>query len=223
MRSANFGKWESDGMREYVWDDGFTPYSATVDGVTLTERQGDTVERVSRMVRRPAWDSHAGAVDYGMADGFACGDVDGVAVAWVDGAAFELTDAGDFPCCATGEHDAGARYMPACDVLPGDILPDASRAPVAGVVVHPGSHVRVTFAGTTFTRDYPYGGPGIGFANVRVNRPAAPVHVCDSECWAYGARYGMRPGCDAFAARAAADAELAADQAIYDAWAGTPA
>lgn len=215
-------------MREYVWDDGFTPYSATVDGVTLVEYQGATVERVSRMVRRPAWDAHPGADDYRMADGFSAGDVDGVAVAWVDGRAFELVAGGDFPCCATGEHAAAEPapdYMPADSIRPGDVLPDASRAPVAAVIVHPGSHVRVTFAGTTFTRDYRDGGPGWGFENVRVIRPAAaaPVHVCDAECYAYGIRYGMRPGCDAFAARAAADAELAADDALYAAWAGTPA
>ena len=53
----------------------------------------------------------------------------------------------------------------------GDILPDVSRSPVARVIVHPASHVRVIFEGTTFTRDYPHGGPDFGFAAARITRP----------------------------------------------------
>lgn len=94
-------------MRVFEWEDGFTPYSATVDGVTLTERQGDTVERVSRLVRRAEWDGHAGASDYVMADGFAAGDVDGVDAVWIDGQGYALAPSGDFDCCATGEHAGG--------------------------------------------------------------------------------------------------------------------
>lgn len=93
-------------MDVYHWEDGFTPYSATIDGVTLTERQGDTVERVSRLVRRPAWDGHPNATDYQMADGFASGEVDGIAAAWVDGQAYELAPSGDFDCCAYGDGHA---------------------------------------------------------------------------------------------------------------------
>lgn len=92
-------------MRVFEWDDGFTPYSAVWDGVTLTELQECTVERVSRLVRRPAWDGHVNATDNAMTDGFASGDVDGVAVAWIDGEAFELAPSGDFDCCAAGAHD----------------------------------------------------------------------------------------------------------------------
>lgn len=95
-------------MRVFDWDDGFTPYSATVDGVTLTERQGDRVERVSRLVRRVEWDGHAGATDYVMADGFAAGDVAGVDAVWIDGQGYALAPSGDFDCCASGEHAGGA-------------------------------------------------------------------------------------------------------------------
>lgn len=63
-----------------------------------------------------------------------------------------------------------ALYLSADEIQPGDILPDASRFPVSRVIVHPGSHVRVTFCDTTFTRDYPYGGPSYGFVAVRVGR-----------------------------------------------------
>lgn len=63
------------------------------------------------------------------------------------------------------------RYDYADTIKPGDILPDVSRYPVARVIVHPNSHVRVTFKGTTFTRDFPHGGPGFGFGCARIETP----------------------------------------------------
>lgn len=61
-------------------------------------------------------------------------------------------------------------YDPADMIRPGDILPKVSRFPVARVIVHPHSHVRATFAGTTFTRDFPHGGPDFGFECVLIER-----------------------------------------------------
>lgn len=63
------------------------------------------------------------------------------------------------------------RYDYADTIKPGDTLPDVSRSPVARVFVFPGSHVRVTFRGTSFTRDFPYGGPEFGFACTRIFSP----------------------------------------------------
>lgn len=61
-------------------------------------------------------------------------------------------------------------YESANLIKTGDILPEASVFPVAQVLVFPFSHVRVTFKGTTFTRDYPHGGPDFGFPSVRIER-----------------------------------------------------
>ena len=61
-----------------------------------------------------------------------------------------------------------SRYDNADTIRRGDILPDVSQFPVARVIVHPASHVRVTFEGTTFTRDFVHGGPGFGFACTRI-------------------------------------------------------
>lgn len=122
-------------MRVFDWDDGFTSYSATVHGAVLTERRGDTVERVSRLVRRPVWDDHVNATDNAMADGFASGDVDGVAVAWIDGKAFELAPSGDFDCCATGAHDDALVALTASASVPG-ATHDAERHTFTGTVLH---------------------------------------------------------------------------------------
>lgn len=62
-------------------------------------------------------------------------------------------------------------YLLAPDVLAGDILPDASRFAVATVTTIPYEGTRVTFAGTSFTRYYPHGGPDYGFPAVRIERP----------------------------------------------------
>lgn len=84
-------------MREFDWEDGFTPYGATLDGVTLTEYQGfnlsdpsTTVERVSVVVRRPEWDGHPGVTDYAMSDDFSAGVVGDDAAVWIDGKGYEL-------------------------------------------------------------------------------------------------------------------------------------
>lgn len=61
-----------------------------------------------------------------------------------------------------------SRYDFADTITPGDILPDVSKFPVARVIVHPASHVRVTFEGTTFTRDFVHGGLDFGFACTRI-------------------------------------------------------
>lgn len=85
-------------MRIFDWEDGFTPYSATLDGDTLTEYAGDiardpaaVVERCSTVTRRPEWDGHPNAADYTMSDDFSAGEVGGVDVVWVDGLAYTLT------------------------------------------------------------------------------------------------------------------------------------
>lgn len=44
------------------------------------------------------------------------------------------------------------------------------------------------------------------------------MHECTADCWAYGLRYGMREGCDAFAARDAADREREDDYALTEHW-----
>lgn len=80
-------------MRVFDWEAGFTAYSATLDGDTLTEHQGADVERRSTLTRRPEWDGHPNASDYAMTDEFSAGEVEGVAVVWVDGLAYSLTDA----------------------------------------------------------------------------------------------------------------------------------
>lgn len=98
-------------MDVYEWEDGFTPYHATVSasGTILTEYKRDQVERVSRLARRPQWDEHENRDAYAMTNGFASGEVDGVPVAWVDGYACELLPVGDFDCCAYGTGCGGAR------------------------------------------------------------------------------------------------------------------
>lgn len=63
-----------------------------------------------------------------------------------------------------------AHYLPVDQVHPGDILPDASRHAVTGVVVFPNESARVTFGGGAFIRHYPHGGPGFGFPAVRIER-----------------------------------------------------
>lgn len=77
-------------MRTFEWEDGFTPYSATWDGVMLTEYAGEAVERRSTLSRRPDWDGHPNRVDNAMTDAFSAGDVAGEAAVWIDGEAFEL-------------------------------------------------------------------------------------------------------------------------------------
>lgn len=89
-------------MRNFYWDDGFTPYSATLDGHLLTEYAGDVVERVSMLTRDRTRDTSPVHADYPMADDLAIGpDVDGVDVAWIDGEAHTLSPR-DFECCADG-------------------------------------------------------------------------------------------------------------------------
>lgn len=62
-------------------------------------------------------------------------------------------------------------YEPADTITRGDILPDVSRYPVARVITIPHEGVRVTFAGTSFTRYFSYGGPDFGYPAVRIERP----------------------------------------------------
>lgn len=97
-------------MREFIWEDGFTPYRATLRGDILTEYAGDDIERRSRIVAHPAWDGHPNADAYVMGDGFAAGDVDGVDAVWIDGSGFKLlpVPSGDFDCCAYGDGHAPA-------------------------------------------------------------------------------------------------------------------
>lgn len=92
-------------MREFIWEDGFTPYRATLAGDILTEYAGEAVERRSRIIARPDWDGHANAEAYAMGDSFSAGDVDGVDAVWIDGKGYALTacPSGDFDCCAYGE------------------------------------------------------------------------------------------------------------------------
>ena len=61
-------------------------------------------------------------------------------------------------------------FEPADTIKTGDIVPECSVFPVARVIVFPFSHVRVTFKGTTFTKDFPHGGPDFGFPTVRLER-----------------------------------------------------
>ncbi len=84
-------------MRVFGWEDGFTPYSATLDGDRLTEYAGDiardasaTVERRSIITRRAEWDDAPERDDYPMTDDFAAGEVGGVPAVWIDGQAFTL-------------------------------------------------------------------------------------------------------------------------------------
>lgn len=84
-------------MRVFDWENGFTPYSATLDGETLTEFAGDIerdpaadVERRSVLTRRPEWDDHANASEYVMSDDFSAGEVDGEAAVWIDGLGYAL-------------------------------------------------------------------------------------------------------------------------------------
>ena len=63
-----------------------------------------------------------------------------------------------------------AHYLPAPEILAGDILPDISRFPVATITVFPHESTRVTFSGTTFTRWFSYGGPDFGWETVRIER-----------------------------------------------------
>lgn len=92
-------------MREFDWEDGFTPYSATLDGDTLTEYAEGVVERRSTLVPRPEWDGHPNADDYTMSDDFSAGEVEGVDAVWIDGKGYTLRalPSGDFDCCAYGE------------------------------------------------------------------------------------------------------------------------
>lgn len=100
-----------DAVREFLWEDGFTPYRATLAGGVLTEYCRDDVERRSTLSRRPEWDGHPGADAYAMGDGFSAGDVDGVDAVWIDGRGYQLHPApsGDFDCCAYGTGCGGAR------------------------------------------------------------------------------------------------------------------
>lgn len=96
-------------VREFAWEDGFTPYAATLRGETLTEYARGAVERRSRVVARPEWDGHPNSSAYAMGDGFAAGDVDGVDAVWIDGRGYELhpMPSGDFDCCAYGHGECG--------------------------------------------------------------------------------------------------------------------
>ena len=44
------------------------------------------------------------------------------------------------------------------------------------------------------------------------------MHTCTAACWAIIVRLGPQEGCDEFAARAAADAELEAERELFAAW-----
>lgn len=77
-------------IREFIWEDGFTPYWATLDGVTLTEYADSEIERQSVIVRRPEWDGHAGVSDYAMSDDFSAGVVGDDAAVWIDGEGYAL-------------------------------------------------------------------------------------------------------------------------------------
>ncbi|RUQ07009.1 hypothetical protein D8M34_05935 [Microbacterium sp. HSID17254] len=88
-------------MRYFDWEDGFTPYSAALDGDVLTEYAGDierdpsaTVERRSRLIPRPEWDGHPNAADYVMSDDFSAGEVGGEDAVWIGGRGYALTPAG---------------------------------------------------------------------------------------------------------------------------------
>lgn len=92
-------------MRVFDWEDGFTPYSAVLDGDTLTEYAGEVVERRSTLTRRPEYDGVPECADSTMSDDFSAGDVAGVDVVWIDRQGFTLTalPSGDFDCCAYGD------------------------------------------------------------------------------------------------------------------------
>lgn len=77
-------------IRDFIWEHGFTPYWATLDGDTLTEYAGGAVERRSTLSPRPEWDGHPNAADYAMSDAFSAGEVDGVAAVWIDGRGHSL-------------------------------------------------------------------------------------------------------------------------------------
>ncbi|MDY0984596.1 hypothetical protein SOM10_11885 [Microbacterium sp. CFBP9023] len=77
-------------MREFDWEDGFTPYWATLDGVTLTEYADGVAQRVAVLVRCEEWDGHANAADYAMTEEFSSGEVDSDAAVWIDGQGYAL-------------------------------------------------------------------------------------------------------------------------------------
>src|SRR5690606_32456953 len=93
-------------MRKFEWEDGFTPYGATLVGRVLTEWGPDGVERVSVITRAPEYDGHPGAEEFTMSGDFSAGTVGAADVVWIDGQAFTLASAGDFPCCVAGHDDA---------------------------------------------------------------------------------------------------------------------
>jgi hypothetical protein len=91
--------WEEVESRVFEWEDGFTPYSATLEGDTLTEYAGDIarnpaakVERRSTLTRRPEWDDHPNLHDYAMTDAFSAGDVDGADAVWIDDLGYSVEE-----------------------------------------------------------------------------------------------------------------------------------
>lgn len=61
-------------------------------------------------------------------------------------------------------------YRPANEIKPGDILPDASTAPVLRVVEFPNESILITFRGTSFTKRFYHGGPDYGWSGVSIER-----------------------------------------------------
>lgn len=61
-------------------------------------------------------------------------------------------------------------YRPANEIKPGDILPDASTAPVLRVVELPNESILITFQGTSFTKRFYRGGPDYRWSGVSIER-----------------------------------------------------